>query len=112
MSELSTTNVLMRINAIKTLLRNRPTLLSILFPGDGKRFDTTANPDTLDLEDTADILARLAWDIWNGAGSVEFDRVLHELPEEDFEAFIDSMKDFAALRKKIRHAYATGTQND
>jgi hypothetical protein len=112
MSDLSQFNSSMRLDAIKTLFRNHPRLLEKFLTPDGKRFNVEATPEALELDDPWDIMARAAWDIWNGAGGAEFDRILNELPEEDFAAFIDAMRDFLELRKKIRFAYISGSEDD
>ncbi|VAX22607.1 hypothetical protein MNBD_NITROSPINAE01-327 [hydrothermal vent metagenome] len=111
MSDLSKINSDMRLTAIKTVLRNHPFLIEKLTKENGA-FDTTATPETLDLDDPGDILVRLAWDIWNGGGETELDKVFNQLSEEDFVAFIDGMKDFLALRKKIHFAYVSGMEDD
>jgi len=112
MSELSTTNVTMRIEAIKTALRNHPFLVRELLTPDGKGMNLDATPEALDLDEPADILVRIVWDIWNGTGETEFDKVLDQLPKDDFDAFVDAMKAFSDLRQKIWHSYATGAEND
>lgn len=112
MSDLSNINISMRLAAIKTLLRNHPRLMEKLITPDGKRFNVEATPEALSLDDPWDLLACMAWDIWNGAGGAEFDRILNELPQNDFDAFIDAMKDFSDLRKKIRFAYVSGMEDD
>ncbi|MBI5815724.1 MAG: hypothetical protein HZB29_08965 [Nitrospinae bacterium] len=111
MSELSKINSTMRGAAIRTLLRNHPRILCEVLD-ESCDINQEMTPDNVDYDDTGEILLRVAWDIWNGSGEAEFHRVLNELPAEDFEAFVDAMKDFAALRAKIRFAYASGSQND
>jgi hypothetical protein len=112
MSELSDINISMRLAAIKTLLRNHPPLLKKVLTPDGKRFNVEATPVALALDDPWDLLVCIAWDIWNGAGGAELDRVLNELPQADFDAFIAAMKEFADLREKIRFAYVSGMEDD
>ena len=110
MSELEKINAEMRSSAIKILLRNHPRIISDILGGGS--FNLNATPENMDYDDNGEILLRVAWDIWNGAGCAEFDRILNELPAEDFDAFIDAMKEFASLRARIRFAYASGSQND
>lgn len=112
MSDLASINVSMRIDAIKTLLRNHPQLLEKILTPDGKRFNVEATPSALALDDPWDLLVCIAWDIWNGSGGAELDRVLNELPQADFDAFIGAMKDFADLRAKIKFAYVSGMEDD
>lgn len=112
MSELADINISMRLAAIKTLLHNHPRLLEKLITPDGKRFNVEATPTALALDDPWDLLVCIAWDIWNGAGGAELDRVLNELSQADFDAFIAAMKDFSDLRKKIRFAYVSGMEDD
>jgi hypothetical protein len=112
MSDLASINTSMRLAAIKTLLRNHPRLLEKVVTPDGKRFNVEATPEALALDDPWDLLVCMAWDIWNGAGGAEFDRILNELPQADFEAFIAAMKDFSDLRDKIRFAYVSGMEDD
>ncbi len=112
MSDLASINTSMRLAAIKTLLRNHPRLLEKLVTPDGKRFNVESTPEALALDDPWDVLIRVAWDIWNGAGGAEFDRVLNELAQDDFDAFADAMRDFSDLRKKIRFAYVSGMEDD
>lgn len=112
MSELSDTNIAMRLAAIKTVLRNHPLLLQELLTPDGEGMNLEATPEALDFDEPADIIVRLAWDIWNGTGETEFDKVLDQLPQPDFEAFIDAMRDFSQLRRKIWSLYASGSEDD
>jgi hypothetical protein len=102
----------MRLAAIKTLLRNHPRLTEKLITPDGDRFNVEATPQALALDDPWDLLVCIAWDIWNGAGGAELDRVLNELPQDDFDAFIAAMKDFSDLRAKIKFAYVSGMEDD
>lgn len=111
MSDLAAINSEMRVTAIKTILRNHPFIIEKMIKANDT-FDTNATPEALDLDDPADILVRLAWDIWNGGGETELDKVFNQLSEEDFVAFIDGMKDFLALRKKIHFAYVSGMEDD
>ncbi len=112
MSDLSIFNVELRLCAIKELLKNHPDLLGKLLSSDGGSINLGATPDNLDCYDPDDVLVRLAWDIWNGTGETEFDKVLSVLQAEDFGSFIDAMKIFLQLQEKIHHAYATGSEND
>jgi hypothetical protein len=112
MSELADINISMRLAAIKTLLRNHPQLLEKVLTPDGKRFNVEATPAALALDDPWDLLVCIAWDIWNGAGGAELDRVLNELSQADFDAFIAAMKGFSDLRDKIRFAYVSGMEDD
>ncbi|MBI4827719.1 MAG: hypothetical protein HY804_02725 [Nitrospinae bacterium] len=111
MSELGAVNVTMRVDAIRALLRHHPALLNRMLNGSGL-FDPAATPEALDLHEPEETLARIAWDIWNGAGGTEFGMALEILPPEDFEAFIEAMRAVALLRGKIRHFYASGAEND
>ena len=111
MSELGAVNVSMRVDAIRALLRHHPELLGKMLGGRGA-LDPSATPESLDLHEPEETLARIAWDIWNGAGGTEFGMALEILPAEDFEAFIESMRVFSLLRGKIRHFYASGAEND
>lgn len=112
MSDLDRINVEMRLSAIRTVLRNHPEVLKEIIAPDGKGMRLDATPDELDMIEPMDILVRMAWDIWNGTGETEFDKVLDQLPPEDFAAFIDAMGQFAELRRKIWYSYATGAEND
>ena len=112
MSDLADINISMRLAAIKTLLRNHPPLLEKVLTPDGKRFNVESTADALALDDPWDLLICIAWDIWNGAGGAELDRVLNELSQADFDAFIAAMKDFSDLRDKIRFAYVSGMEDD
>ncbi len=111
MSDLTRINHEMRTSAIEMVLRNHPFLLGKLITEDGQ-FNTGATPEKLDLDEPADILVRIAWDIWNGGGETEFEKILTQLPQDDFIAFIDSMTEFLRLRKKIHFSYITGSEND
>ncbi len=111
MSNLSIFNNQMRLDAIKAVLRNHPVIMDMLITSDGN-FNTEATPEFLDLDDSGDILVRLAWDIWNGGGESELDKILNQLSQEDFAAFIDGMKGFYDLRQKIHYAYISGSEND
>lgn len=102
----------MRLSAIKILLRNHPVLFDMLTTADGSMFNTEATPEKLELIDPGDLLVRVAWDLWNGGGESEMDKILHFLGQEDFDAFIDSLKEFAKMRAKVHHAYASGSEND
>lgn len=110
MSELSQVNTDMRMDAIRILLRNHPDLAARIIRNDG--IDLSAKPDDMELDDPWDTMLRLVWDIWNGAGETEMDKVLNLLPHDDFEAFVDAMKAYGALRNKIKFLYASGSQND
>ncbi|MGK7344391.1 MAG: hypothetical protein ACNS63_01110 [Candidatus Nitrospinota bacterium M3_3B_026] len=112
MSELDKINTEMRLSAIRAVLRNHPEVLKEIIAPDGQGINLKATPDELDMIEPMDILVRVAWDIWNGTGETEFDKVLDQLPPEDFEAFIDAMKGFAELRRRIWSSYATGAEND
>ena len=54
----------------------------------------------------------MAWDLWNGGGESEMDKILHFLGPDDFNAFIDALKEFANMQAKVHHAYASGSEND
>ena len=112
MSELQTVNIQMRVDAIKTLLRNHPSILAQLLNEDQSSVNLDSTPDNMDLYDPEEILVRVAWDIWNGTGDTEFHSVLHDLTMEDFEAFMEAMSIFKALRVKIHHLYASGSEDD
>jgi len=112
MSELSNINAQYRVAAIKTLMRNRPSLLEKMLDETGQGFNLDATPESVDCDDPEEILIRLAWDIWNGTGETEFDKVLEMLPVEDFTAFVAAMGKFEELRERIFHAYASGSEND
>ena len=110
MSELQSVNIQMRVDAIRQLMRNHPSLLAKVIRNGTMNLE--ADPDKMDLFEPEEILVRLAWDIWNGAGETEFHQVLHEISMEDFDAFMDAMTTFRALRLKIHHLYASGSEND
>lgn len=112
MSELSTFNVAMRVEAIKIVLANHPDLLKQVLNEKGDGIDLNSTPDEMDCYEPDDVLVRIAWDIWNGSGETEFDKVLELLPMEDFHAFIEAMEKFAELRKRIHHSYASGMEDD
>jgi len=112
MSDLSKINVTMRVSAIKAALRNHPAMLEKLLTPAGDSMNVEATPEALDFDEPADILVRLAWDIWNGSGETEFDKILDQLPQKDFDAFIDAMKEFSELRRKIWFCYASGSEDD
>lgn len=102
----------MRVEAIRLALSNHPSLLKRLLNADGDGINLQSTPELLDCDDPEDILVRLAWDIWNGAGETEFDKVLNQLCTEDFLAFLAAMKKFSELRSRIHSAYASGSEND
>jgi hypothetical protein len=102
----------MRLNAIKKLLKHHPGLVEMLTKNNGEVFDTTKTPEELDLIDPGDLLARLSWDLWNGGGEAELDKALHILSHEDFDAFIDALKEFSAMRAKVHNAHTSGAEND
>lgn len=112
MSELSKINVEFRVEAIRTALAHHPSLLKRLLNGSGDCIDLNATPDALDCDEPEDILVRVAWDIWNGSGETEFDKVLHQLMADDYEAVLNAMKKFGKLRERIYSAYASGSEND
>ncbi|MDH5637680.1 MAG: hypothetical protein OEZ04_04255 [Nitrospinota bacterium] len=112
MSELQSVNIQLRVEAIKELLRNHPSILAKLLDGDGTGINLNSTPDNMDLFDPEEILVRVAWDIWNGAGETEFHSVLHDLSMEDFDAFMDAMVIFKKLRMKIHHLYVSGAEDD
>ncbi|MDH4182612.1 MAG: hypothetical protein OEV92_00185 [Nitrospinota bacterium] len=112
MSELQSINIQLRVAAIKTLLRNHPTVLARLLAKDGTTMNLASTPESMDLYDPEEILVRVAWDIWNGAGETEFHKILHDISMPDFDAFMDAMVAFRALRQKIEHLYASGAEND
>lgn len=111
MSELGKINQDMRLLAIKTVFRNHPVLLEKISTPQGD-FNLSSTPEALNLDEPADILIRIAWDIWNGSGESELDKILNQLSSDDFEAFIDAMKDYHALRQKIHFSYVSGAEND
>ena len=102
----------MRLSAIKILLRNHPVLVDMLTTDGGETFNTEATPEALELVDPGDLLVSMAWDLWNGGGESEMDKILHMLGPEDFDAFIDALKEFSKMRSRVRHAYASGSEND
>ena len=102
----------MRLSAIKILLRNHPILIDMMTTNDGETFNTDATPEALELVDPGDLLVCMAWDLWNGGGESEMDKILHVLGPEDFDAFIDALKEFAKMRARVYHAYASGAEND
>jgi len=110
MSELQSANIQLRVEAIKKLLVNHPSLLKQVIKDETMNLD--AVPEEMDLFEPEEILLRVAWDIWNGAGETEFHQVLNELSMEDFDAFMDAMEGFRTLRLKIHHLYASGAEND
>jgi len=112
MSELSKINVKFRVEAIKAALEHHPSLLKRLLNGDFDSINLNATVEALDCDEPEDILARVAWDIWNGSGETEFDKILHQLAPEDYEAVLNSMKKFGELRGRIYSAYASGSEND
>lgn len=112
MSELSKINVELRVGAIRDVLAHHPALLKRLLNDNGDGINLNATPDELDCDEPEDILVRVAWDIWNGSGETEFDKVLHQLTADDYEAFLNSMIKFGKLRQRIYSAYASGSEND
>jgi len=112
MSELASINVTLRVEAIKKLLRNHPGVLKKLLDPSGQTLNVSSTPESMDLFEPEEILVRVAWDIWNGAGETEFHKVLHVLEMEDFNAFMDAMEGFRALRRRIHQMYASGSEND
>ncbi|MDH5679349.1 MAG: hypothetical protein OEZ55_05830 [Nitrospinota bacterium] len=112
MSELQSANIQLRVEAIKALLRNHPSILAQLLVEDESGINLNSTPDSMDLYNQEDILVRVAWDIWNGAGETEFHAVLHDLSMEDFDAFLEAMAKFKILRLKIHHLYASGAEDD
>ncbi|MDH5509380.1 MAG: hypothetical protein OEZ32_03395 [Nitrospinota bacterium] len=112
MSELQSVNAQLRVEAIKALLRNHPSILAQMLDGEGTTVNLNSTPESMDLFDPEEILVRVAWDIWNGAGETEFHSVLHTLSIEDFDAFMDAMVIFKKLRMKIHHLYASGSEDD
>ncbi len=112
MSEILNISISMRMDAIRTLLRNHPVLVDMITTKDGSGLNPAAYPDELDLIEPGNTLIRIAWDLWNGGGESEMDIVLNQLPAKDFEAFIDSLKDFSKMRAKLFYAHSTGAEND
>ncbi len=112
MSELSDVNRIMRIDVIKILLKHHPVLIDMLLTQDHENFNVEATPEKLDLNDRGDMLVRLAWDFWNGAGDSEFDSLLNQLAQDDFEAFAEAVALYSKLRRKVMAIYASGAEND
>lgn len=112
MSDLSSVNAALRVEAIKKLLRNHPSVLKRLLEPSGETLNVSATAESMDLFEPEEILTRIAWDIWNGAGETEFHKVLHDLSMEDFDAFMDAMETFRKLRRKIHGLYASGSEDD
>ncbi len=112
MSDLSKINEDLRLEAIRAALVHHPSLLKLLLNKSGDSMDLKSTPEHLDCDEPEDILARIAWDIWNGTGETEFDKVLHHLSMDDFHAFLEAMKIFGRLRDKIYSAYASGSEDD
>lgn len=112
MSELSKINVVLRVEAIKAALEHHPSLLKRLLNDNQDSINLNATPEELDCDEPEDTLVRVAWDIWNGSGETELDKVLHQLTGDDYEAFLNSMKKFGRLRERIYSAYASGSEND
>jgi hypothetical protein len=108
---LTNLNATLRFSAIKTLLRNHPSLLREITHPDGS-FNAATDPDAMELPDPGDTLVRLSCDLWNGGGETDFDRVLNVLGEEDFDAFIAAMEVYGQLRGRIKSMHATNRQND
>jgi len=113
MSIIGDINAELRIEAIRTLLQHHPRLQDELLLAEGKGFiNTKATPEELCLVDPGDILVRLAWDIWNGGGESELEKVFTQLSPDDFEAFVEAMVVYGKLRNKIRGMHASGLEND
>jgi hypothetical protein len=111
MSIIDNINTKLRLAAINTLLKNHPALLDMLITADGS-FNAKATPEALDLIDPGDILVRLAWDLWNGGGESELAKALDILGQNDFEAFVAALGDYATMRAKIKYAHLSGSEND
>ncbi|HEB73354.1 MAG TPA: hypothetical protein ENI77_12150 [Nitrospirae bacterium] len=112
MSELSKMNVEYRVDAIRAALKHHPSLLKRLLNDNQDGINLNATVEALDCDEPEDILVRVAWDIWNGSGETEFDKILHQLMPDDYEAVLNSMKKFGKLRERIYSAYASGSEND
>ncbi|MDH5478538.1 MAG: hypothetical protein OEY50_09410, partial [Nitrospinota bacterium] len=62
MSELQSANIQLRVEAIKALLRNHPSILAQLLVEDESGINLNSTPDSMDLYNQEDILVRVAWD--------------------------------------------------
>ncbi len=111
MSMLSGVNASLRLDAIRAVLKNHPSLYQEVLLPDGS-FDPATDPDKMDLPDPGDTLLRISCDFWNGGGDTDFDRVLNVLGEDDFANVVEAMAIYGKLRERIRQIHATNSQND